>query len=113
MPDPMPSDTIQLGRLFHANAAPYALRVRGDAMARDHLADGDFVIVEPRAYAFTGDLVVAEVDGGERTLRRYHRSGDSVLLLPDPRGVAVAASRVKIRGVVIGVLRSYADRREG
>ena len=53
---------------------------------------------------------MALLDTGEATLKRYYKEGGKVRLQPanaamEPR--VVEADRVKIQGVVIGVLRSY------
>ena len=55
--------------------------------------------------------VVALLDTGEATLKRFYREpGNKVRLQPanatmEPR--VVEAERVRVQGVVIGVLRSY------
>jgi repressor LexA len=89
----------------------YVLRVRGDSMIEDHLCDGDFVVIERRENARNGEQVVALLDSGEATLKRFYKeSGGRIRLQPanstmEPR--IVDADRCKIQGVVIGVLRSY------
>ena len=88
----------------------FALRVRGDSMIEDMIADGDLVIVESRSEARNGETVVALVGGSEATLKRFYRDGDRVRLVPanssmDP--IEVSAADVEIRGVLRGLLRSY------
>jgi repressor LexA len=89
----------------------YVLRVRGDSMIDDHLCDGDFVVIERRENARNGEQVVALLDSGEATLKRFYKEhGGKIRLQPanaklEPR--IVDSGRVKIQGVVIGVLRSY------
>ena len=104
-------EEIDLETMFHAKAGVYVLRVRGESMIDDHLCDGDYVVIERRESARNGEQVVALLDTGEATLKRYFREGpNKVRLQPanatmEPR--IVEADRVKIQGVVIGVLRSY------
>jgi repressor LexA len=88
----------------------FLLRVQGDSMIDDHIADGDLVIVEPRNAARDGEIVVAIVDG-EATLKRLYREGDAVRLQPsNPRIAPILVrppARLEIRGVVKGVIRRY------
>jgi repressor LexA len=103
-------EEIDLETLFHAKAGVYVLRVRGESMIDDHLCDGDYVVIERRESARQGEQVVALLDTGEATLKRYFKEGGKIRLQPanssmEPR--IVEADRVKIQGVVIGVLRTY------
>jgi repressor LexA len=103
-------EEIDLETLFHAKAGVYVLRVRGESMIDDHLCDGDYVVIERRESARNGEQVVALLDTGEATLKRYFKEGGKIRLQPanssmEPR--IVEADRVKIQGVVIGVLRTY------
>jgi len=87
----------------------YALRVRGDSMIEDGIRDGDVVVVRRARRAENGETVVAIVDG-DVTLKRYFQSGARVELRPANAALAsirVAADRVEIRGVLVGLLRRY------
>jgi repressor LexA len=88
----------------------YVLRVRGDSMIEEHIADGDFVIVESVEHATDGDTVVALVDGESVTLKKLYREGGNVRLQPanaaiDP--LILASERVRVQGRVTGVMRKY------
>ncbi len=103
-------EELDLEALFASKQGVYVLRVRGESMIEDHLCDGDFVVIERRESAKNGEQVVALLDTGEATLKRYYREGGKIRLQPanstmEPR--IVEADRVRIQGVVIGVLRSY------
>jgi repressor LexA len=87
----------------------FVLKVRGDAMIEDHLCDGDFVIVEPQKLPRQGEMVIACYDG-KSTLRRYYGGTTNVILRagnPAYLNHVVPADQVEIKGVVIGLLRSY------
>ena len=89
-------------------ATSYALRVQGDSMIDEQIRDGDHVIVEARGAARDGETVVALLDGGEVTLKKFRRDGASVRLEPaNPsiQPIVVPAERVQIQGVAVGVLR--------
>jgi len=106
-------EEIDLEQLFNSRAGVYVLRVRGDSMIEDHLCDGDYVVIERRETARDGEQVVALLDTGEATLKRLYREpGNRIRLQPansemEPR--IVDADRVRVQGVVIGVLRSYVN----
>jgi repressor LexA len=60
----------------------YALRVKGDSMIDDHIAEGDLVIINPdTATIRQGDVVVALVDGETVTLKRYFKESDGKVRL--------------------------------
>jgi repressor LexA len=89
----------------------YVLQVRGDSMIDEHIRDGDYVVVEKRHRVHDGDVVVALVDDAEATLKTFHRDGDAVRLQPaNPvmSPIVLPADRVRIQGVVVGLLRRYA-----
>jgi repressor LexA len=103
---------LDLEQLFRSKHGVYVLKVRGDSMIDDHLCDGDFVVIERRETARNGEQVVALLDSGEATLKRFYKEGSRIRLQPannsmEPR--IVDAGRCKVQGVVIGVLRSYSS----
>ncbi|MBI4586875.1 MAG: repressor LexA [Planctomycetes bacterium] len=101
-------DTLDLDQVFPLGSNCFALRVQGNSMVDDHIQDGDFVIVENRNGAANGDTVVAVLDTGEATLKRYYRERGRIRLQPANGGMApILARKVEIRGVVVGLLRKY------
>jgi repressor LexA len=96
--------------LLHGRGSHYVLRVQGESMIDEHIADGDYVVVDSGAQPSDGDTVVALVDGENVTLKKLHREGSRVRLQPANATVAplvLDASRVHIQGVVIAVMRKY------
>ena len=103
-------EELDLEKMFQAKNGVYVLRVRGESMVDDHMCDGDYVVIERRETARNGEQVVALLDTGEATLKRFYREGSKIRLQPanstmQPRFVDV--DRCKIQGVVIGIVRSY------
>ncbi|MBI3449705.1 MAG: transcriptional repressor LexA [Acidobacteria bacterium] len=99
----IPEDMVGKNRTF-------VLEVRGDSMIKEQIRDGDYVICEDRPRVREGDLVVALIDGEEATLKKFYREGSRVRLQPandDLKPFVYDASRVKVQGAVIGVLRKY------
>ena len=50
----------------------YALKVTGDSMIDAQIADGDFVVIRKQSKAQPGQIVVAETDEGDATLKRWY-----------------------------------------
>ena len=103
-------EELDLEQLYNRPNGVFVLKVRGESMIEDHLCDGDYVVIERRETARNGEQVVALLDNGEATLKRFYKEGRDIRLQPanctmQPR--IVPADQVKVQGVVIGVLRSY------
>lgn len=97
-----------------AGMQKFVLKVKGDSMVEDCIADGDFVVCEQRNVARNGQTVVALVDSGgneegEATLKRFFREKDGRIRLQPANSkyepLVVDAKRVQIQGIVIGVIR--------
>jgi len=85
----------------------YALKVRGQSMIEDHIADGDFVVLHKQETARNGERVVAMIDG-EVTLKRYYEDGEHTRLEPangTMQPIVVPKGRAQILGVLVGVVR--------
>ena len=103
-------EEVEIPASMTGHGERYALRVRGDSMIQDGIHDGDLIVVRHARAAENGQTVVAVVDG-EATLKRFHRQRDEVELRPANTALApirVPAERVEIRGILVGLLRSYA-----
>lgn len=104
-------ETLEVPRsLLPRSGECFALRVQGDSMVEDQIADGDVVIVESRPEASDGETVVALLRGEAVTLKRFYRRGSRVRLQPanaSLRALDVPAEEVEIRGVVRALLRVF------
>lgn len=102
------TETLDLGDLVPRGREVYALRVKGESMIEDAIADGDIVLVERRAHAQNGETVVAVLEDGEATLKRFYREGNGIRLQPANASMQpILVPDVEIRGVVVGVVRRY------
>lgn len=78
-------------------------------MILDGINDGDLAIVRPANTAKNGDTIVAVVDGGEATLKRFKKAKNTITLIPANDQMCpmeFPASRVEIRGVFVGLVRT-------
>jgi repressor LexA len=105
------TETIWVPEDMVGRGNTYVLQVKGESMIEEQIRDGDYVIVEDRETARDGEMVIALLVGENVTLKKlYRESGGRVRLQPansqmDP--LYVDAARLRIQGVVIGVLRKY------
>jgi repressor LexA len=86
----------------------YAVRVQGDSMIDEHICDGDIALIEDRAEARDGEIVVALIDETYATLKRLYRHGPEVELRPansQHESIRVPASNVRVQGIFRGLLR--------
>jgi repressor LexA len=81
--EPAHQETLDLSQ----HQREYVLRVRGQSMVEDHIADGDFVLVQGDTNFNDGDIIVATHkqatgEGGAATLKRIYREQDRIRLQP-------------------------------
>ncbi len=102
-------ENLDVRSALGAEGETFVLRVRGNSMVEDHIQDGDYIVVKKRETARNGETVVALLDNGETTLKRFYREGSRVRLQPANGSMEpIYVDNVRIQGVVAGVLRRYA-----
>jgi len=86
----------------------YVLKVKGDSMIEEGILDGDYVVIEEQPEVHNGDIVVALLDNGMATLKRFFKEATRVRLEPANSTMSpIYATRVKIQGKCVGVIRRY------
>jgi repressor LexA len=86
----------------------YVLQVRGQSMIEDHINDGDFVVLEQTEYANDGDIIVALLDNGMATLKRFYKEATRIRLQPANSTMQpIFVKNVRIQGRVVGLVRKY------
>jgi len=87
----------------------FALKVMGNSMVDDLVADGDFIIVERRQEASRGQMAVVHLrDRNAATLKRVYPEGEQVRLQPahpTMQAFYVDASDVEVQGRVVAIIR--------
>jgi repressor LexA len=105
------SETIFVPENMIGRQETYVLQVKGDSMIEEQIRDGDYVIVENRRSADDGEMVIALLDGENVTLKKLYREGGGKVRLQPANArlqpMIVDQDRLRIQGVVIGVLRKY------
>jgi len=104
-----PGVTFQVApNLVSGHKRAYVLQVKGDSMVEDGIMDGDFVIVEEDPDVHNGDIVVALLENGLATLKRFFKEETRVKLAPANSAMApIYATHVRIQGKVKGLIRKY------
>jgi SOS regulatory protein LexA len=92
--------------LIERPSSTVLVRVKGDSMMDAGILDGDLVVVEKRAAAQKGDIVVAIVDN-QFTLKRLDLEGKQFVLKPENRAYPVIRPEgtLEIFGVMVGLVR--------
>lgn len=85
----------------------YCLEVSGDSMIDAHICDKDIVVIKKQDVADDGQIVVAILEDGSATLKRYRRlKNGKVMLIPaNPTLSPMTLDKVEVRGRVVGVIR--------
>ena len=104
-----PDATIKVApSMVSGKKRSYVLQVKGDSMIEEGILDGDFVIIEEQNMANDGDIVVALLDNGLATLKRFFRELNRIRLEPANSSMApIYATDVKIQGKCVGVIRRF------
>ena len=101
-------DEIDISEMLSSDRESFVLQVRGSSMIDEHIRDGDYVIVERRDSAENGETVVALLENGEATLKKFYREKGRIRLQPANAAMKpIYVKDVKVQGVVIGVVRKY------
>ena len=106
-----PSATFKVSpEIVSGKKRSYVLQVKGDSMIEDGILDGDFVIIEESQEANNGEIVVAMLENGLATLKRFFREATRVRLEPANATMQpIFATNVRIQGKVVGLIRRFRD----
>jgi repressor LexA len=104
-----PSATMNIPAAFvTGKKRTYVLQVRGESMIEDGIMDGDHVIVEQAEAAINGEIVVALLDNGMATLKRFFKETTRIRLEPaNAKMQPIFVKNVRIQGKVVGLVRKY------
>lgn len=101
-------ETLSLGSCFGTGDDLFALQVRGDSMIEEDIRPGDYVLCRRTERAENGQLVVALVQGGQATLKRFYRERDRARLEPaNSNYEPIYSDDCRINAVVVGLLRKF------
>lgn len=94
--------------MVSTNKKSYVLQVKGESMVEEGILDGDYVVIEETNQAKDGDIVVAMIENGIVTLKRFFKEKNRVRLEPaNAQMKPIYAKDVAIQGRCVGVIRKY------
>ena len=104
-----PNATMNIPAAFvSGKKRTYVLQVRGESMIEDGIMDGDHVIIEQAEAASNGEIVVALLDNGMATLKRFFKETTRIRLEPaNAKMQPIFVKNVRIQGKVVGLVRRY------
>ncbi|HEY5740188.1 MAG TPA: transcriptional repressor LexA [Gammaproteobacteria bacterium] len=100
-------ESFSVTRDFFGGGDILAIRVTGDSMAGDAIADGDIAIIRRQREANKGDILALRIED-EITLKRMRLENDRARLLPSNPEHAervVPANQLEILGKLVGIIR--------
>lgn len=87
----------------------FVLQVKGDSMIEAGILNSDYVVIEQCETALNGEVVVALLENGFATLKRFFKEATRIRLEPANSTMSpIFVTNVKIQGKVVGVIRKYA-----
>ena len=99
------SERIDFDALFKRENH-FVLKVMGDSMIDAQIADGDWVVIQKKQTAHSGDIVVAQTEDGEATLKQWFPERDRIRLQPANASMKpIYVKNARVLGVLVGVVR--------
>jgi len=100
-------ESLQVTTDFFGGGDILGIRVTGDSMSGDSIAEGDIAMIKRQQEANKGDILALRIEG-EITLKRIRQEADKVHLLPsNPEHSirVVPARQLEILGKLVGIIR--------
>ena len=104
-----PSATFKVtANLVPPNKIAFVLQVKGESMIEDGILPGDFVVLVKEDTINNGDIVVALLQNGLATLKRFFRENGKVKLMPaNAKMEPIYATDVQVQGKMVALIRKY------
>jgi len=104
-----PNATLRVApSMLSGKKRAYVLKVNGDSMIEEGILDGDYVVVEEQEEVNNGDIVVALLENGLATLKKFFKEATRIRLQPANSSMEpIYVRNVKIQGKVVGLIRQF------
>ncbi len=95
-------------QLISGKRRAYVLQVKGNSMIEEGILPDDYVVIEEYDDVANGDIVVALLDNGLATLKKYYREATRIRLEPANSTMQpIYATNVKVQGKCVGLIRKF------
>jgi len=105
------AETLEVPPFMVGRRNSYVLQVKGDSMVDEGINSGDYVVVQEKEVPSNGEMVIALINGGEATLKRYFKEKNHIRLQPSNAAmepiIIKPGTQIEIQGTVIGLIRKY------
>ena len=104
-----PNETLRVApAMLSGKKRAYVLKVNGTSMIEEGILDGDYVVVEEQEEVNNGDIVVAMLENGLATLKKFFKDASRIRLQPANSSMEpIYVKNVKIQGKVVGLIRRF------
>lgn len=96
---------------FEIKNEMFLLQVKGHSMEKIGIMDGDIVLIKSQPNANNGQIVVAQIDGNEVTLKRFYNCGSYIKLKPENDDyddiIVTPDQSFRILGIAKGLMRNH------
>ena len=102
-----PNEWINLpAEIINNKKEIFTLKASGDSMIKKGIFNGDIVIIERKANAQNGDIVVAMTEDNDVTLKTFYKEKESIRLQPENDSYSpIILKNCTILGKAIGLFR--------
>ena len=99
------NERVDFGDMF-SKKNTFVLEVSGDSMIEAQIADGDLVVIRKQRTAQAGQMVVAQTEDGDATLKFWFPEKNRIRLQPANSSMdPIYVRDARVLGVVVGVVR--------
>ncbi len=104
-----PTATFKVtANLVPQNKIAFVLQVKGESMIDDGILPGDYVVLVKEDTVKNGDVVVALLDSGLATLKKFFKENGKVKLMPaNSKMEPIYATDVQVQGKMVALIRKY------
>lgn len=105
-----PTATFKVtANLIPQNKIAFVLQVKGESMIEDGILPGDYVVLVKEDSVKNGDVVVALLDNGLATLKKFFKEDGRIKLMPaNAKMQPIYATDVQVQGKMVALVRKYA-----
>jgi repressor LexA len=104
-----PNATFKVSpQLISGKRRAYVLQVKGNSMIEEGILPDDYVVIEEYEDVSNGDIVVALLDNGLATLKKFYKEATRIRLEPANSTMQpIYATNVKVQGKCVGLIRKF------